>query len=59
MVKFRVICKQGPRELANVDGRPRSEELVPLKELSTVLTLERELERLTGHRWHISLEDGN
>jgi len=51
-VRFDVVFKNGPKELARIEGRERDEGDI-LTIASEVLATEAFLERLTGHRVHI------
>ena len=52
-----VVVKQGPFELARVEGRSIDSDVLTAEDVSArVIETEQYLERITGLRWHLQLE---
>ena len=53
-----VIVKRGERVLADIRGAEVDPKRITMGDVHTIYATENFLERITGHRWHISINTG-
>jgi hypothetical protein len=55
--KITIKVKSGTETLTTIEGRPVPMELLTVADLKKVIEVEQWLEKLTGYRYHINMEE--